>query len=119
MSFTNSRNTPGNYQLEQNAYNDYFHLVTSINGAQGRPTTVNLPGNGLLPSKMGSRDLAVNHADIESRLFGINATNLVDPQKPVTPELIQIQSLNISERIPMIFPDPVVLEPNRRINYRS
>ena len=119
MSFTSSRNTPGNYQLEQNAYNDYFHLVTTVYGAQGSPPTVNLPGNGLLPSKMGSRDLAVNFADIESRLFGIGATNLVDPQKPVTPELIHIPSLNISTRIPMIVPDPVVLEQRRRINYRN
>ena len=119
MSFTSSRNTPGNYQLEQNAHNDYFNLVTSINGAQGRPPTVNFPGNGLLSGRMGSRDLATNYADIESRLFGINATNLVEPSPPVTPELIHIPSLNISKRIPIIIPDPVVLEPNRRINYRN
>jgi len=119
MSFNSSRNTAGNYELEQYAHKHYFDLVTTVNGAQGRPPTINLPGNGLLSGKMGSRDLAVNHADIESHLFGIGATNLVNPQPKIMPELITIPSLNISDRVPMIVPDTILLEPNRRINYRS
>ncbi len=119
MSFNSSRNTAGNYELEQYAHKHYFDLVTTVNGAQGRPPTVHLPGNGLLSGRMGSRDLAVNHADIESRLFGIGATNLVHPQPKIIPELITLQSLNMSDRIPMVLPDPVILEPNRRINHRS
>ena len=119
MSSTSSRNTPGNYEIEQHTFHRYFGLVTNINGAQGQPTTVNLPGNGLLTGKMFSRDLAMNYTDIETQLFGIGSTNLVQAQAPVVPEINQLSSLNIASRIPMFIPDPLVLEPHRRVNYRT
>jgi len=119
MSSTSSRNTPGNYQLEQHTFDRYFGLVTNINGAQGCPTTVNLPGNGLLVGKMHSRDLAMNYTDIETQLFGIGSTNLVQPQAYMPPDIHTLPSLNIASRVPMIIPDPVVAEPHRRVNYRA
>ena len=119
MSSTSSRNTPGNYETEQYTFTRYFDLVTTVNGAQGRPTTVNLPGNGLLSGKMYSRDLAVNYTDIETHLFGIGSTNLVQPLAPVVPELNSLSSLNISSRVPMIIPSPVVLDPHRRTLFRN
>lgn len=119
MSSTSSRNTPGNYEIEQHTFHRYFGLVTNINGAQGQPTTVNLPGNGLLTGKMYSRDLANNYTDIETQLFGIGSTNLVQAQAPILPELKTLSSLNISNRIPMIIPDPIVLDPHRRVDFRS
>jgi hypothetical protein len=119
MSSTSSRNTAGDYQLEQHAFDRYFGLVTTVNGAQGRPTTVNLPGNGLLTGKMFSRDLAMNYTDIETQLFGIGSTNLVQPKAPVVPQINPLPSLNIASRIPTLIPDPVVVETRNRVNYRN
>ena len=119
MSSTSSRNTPGNYEIEQNTFHRYFGLVTNVNGAQGRPMEVHLPGNGLLTGKMYSRDLAVNYTDIETQLFGIGSTNLVEPKAPVVPEFNELSSLNIASRVPMIIPEPVVLDPNRRTLFRN
>jgi hypothetical protein len=119
MSSTSSRNTPGNYQIEQHTFTRYFGLVTADNGAQGRPTTVNLPGNGLLIGKMHSRDLAANYTDIETQLFGIGSTNLVQPQAYMPPQINTISSLNIASRIPTLIPDALVVEPHHRVNYRS
>lgn len=119
MSSTSSRNTPGNYQIEQHTFTRYFGLVTAENGAQGRPVTVNFPGNGLLTGKMFSRDLAANYTDIETQLFGIGSTNLVQPQEYMPPQINQIPSLNIASRIPTLIPEALVVEPHRRVNYRS
>ena len=119
MSSTSSRNTPGNYQIEQHTFGRYFGLVTAENGAQGRPVTVNLPGNGLLSGKMYSRDLAMNYTDIETQLFGIGSTNLVQPQAPMPPQINQLPSLNIASRIPTLIPDALVVEPHHRVNYRN
>ena len=119
MASTKSKNTPGDYQIEQHTYDRYFGLVTTIHGAQGCPTTVNLPGNGLLTGKMYSRDLAKNDTDIETYLFGIGSTNLVHPQTPIVPDIHSLSSLNIASRIPILLPDPVVVEPHRRVNFRN
>ena len=119
MSSTSSRNTPGNYQIEQHTFHRYFGLVTAPNGAQGRPSTVNLPGNGLLTGKMYSRDLAMNYTDIETQLFGIGSTNLVQPQAYMPPQINTLPSLNIASRIPTLIPDALVVEPHQRVNYRN
>ena len=114
MSSTSSRNTPGNYQLEQRIFTDYFKLVTYENGAQGPPISRNLPGDGLLAGKIFTRDLAVNYTDIESSLFGIGSTNLETPLPPLVPNINQIPSLNIRDKIPIIVPEPLMIQPNQR-----
>ena len=59
---------------------------------------------------MNSNVFSNNPIEIESALFGINANNLVDPQKPVNPELKSIQFKSFFERIPLIMPNPLSLE---------
>lgn len=117
MASTSSKNTPGNYKLEQSQYNRHFNLVSYINGYQGRAFTSNRAGDGLLTGRMAMIDLASNSADIESYLFGIGSTNLVTPSPQVVPDIYQFSSLNMHERIPMIIPDPVTADTRQRANY--
>ena len=55
-----------------------------------------------------------NSVEIESSLFGINATNLVNPQAPVQPKLKQLPEKSFFERLPMYMPEPLVVERNQR-----
>ena len=82
MASTRNRNTPGNYQLEQNLNACNYNLATYIHGTQGQGYTRHLPGDGLIVAQMHSRDLAENYMDIESQLFGIGSTNLENPLPP-------------------------------------
>ena len=55
-----------------------------------------------------------NSVEIESALFGINSTNLVNPQKPVVPELKYLPSVSYFEKLPNFMPEPLVVEKNQR-----
>jgi hypothetical protein len=55
-----------------------------------------------------------NSVDIESSLFGINATNLVTPQKPVEPELKTLKEVSYFERMSVYMPEAMVVETDQR-----
>jgi hypothetical protein len=55
-----------------------------------------------------------NSIDIESALFGINSTNLVTPQTPVAPKLTPLPEVAYFERIPLLLPNPLVVENKQR-----
>ena len=63
---------------------------------------------------MARNTLSNNPIEIESSLFGINSTNLVQPQKPVKPDLKTIPMRQFFQRTPMIMPTPLVMEDNQR-----
>ena len=79
MSSTRSKNTSGNYYLEQRdtaLLVNYDHYKLYAN-----PTIEAFPTLGIRPTHMSRDTLAYNGIDIESALFGINSTNLVPPIK--------------------------------------
>ena len=119
MASTRNRNTPGNYQLEQNLNACNYSLATYIHGTQGQGYTRHLPGDGLINAQMHSRDLAENYMDIESQLFGIGATNLENTLPPVIPMIKKYDSLNVIDKTPMIIPEPIIIEPHQRANFRN
>lgn len=119
MASTRSRNTPGDYQLEQNAFHCKYNLTTYPHGPEGAAYTKHLPGDGLIVSKMHSTDLADNYIDIESQLFGIGSTNLENPLAPVIPSIKKYDSLNIIRKTQMVIPEPMVHTVNQRANYRN
>jgi hypothetical protein len=47
-------------------------------------------------------------------LRGIGANNLVSPQSPATPDIKEIKSLSIADRIPLYVPRTLVVDPNQR-----
>lgn len=112
MASTRSRNTPGNYCLEQWSYGKQNSYLTDRDYAFA-PRTL-LPGDGLLGAQIPNTELANNPNDIESYLFGIGSTNLVNPSTPVQPEIKSLSSLSIMQKIPLIMPQDLVVQNNQR-----
>jgi len=114
MASTRNKNTPGNYQLEQLAFNKQVDYSTYINAAQGIPLQTNYPGDGLCGASIPYTELSKNAVDIHSYLLGINSTNLVSPEPKLEPQLTPIKTLSIINRIPVFIPPPLIVEPNQR-----
>jgi hypothetical protein len=115
MASTRNRNTPGDYALEQRSIalnNDYMSYDKS--SYYGTVTDTYFPGNGLVGMKTAGMNLASNSADIESQLFGIGSTNLVEPRRPIAPDVYQLKSLNVADRVPLVLSDKFSLQPNQR-----
>lgn len=114
MASTRNKNTPGNYCLDQrqNTGSEAWQLY--INGANGFAYDTRLAGNGLNPGQMPWSTLSHNPADIESFLFGINSTNLVNPAGPLTPQLKCLSSANLIEKKPVIMPVPQAISKEQR-----
>jgi len=114
MASTRNKNTPGDYLFEQRINNNISNYSTYEHAAQGKPVQSHLPGNGLLIGRMAREHLSTNYCDIENELFGIGSTNLVNPQPKCVPEIKQLQSLNVIDKLPVFLPEPLILEPNQR-----
>ena len=115
MASTRSRNTPGNYAIEQLSFaghHDYMSYEKS--SFYGTVPNTYLPGQGLVGMKTAGLNLASNSADIESQLFGIGSTNLVSQQTPIAPNVYELKSLNIADKIPVIVPAPFIADTTQR-----
>lgn len=114
MASTRNKNTPGNYAIEQRnntltaQYSSYEHA------AQGAPVDTYFAGDGLIIGRIAASKLSDNSCDIESQLFGIGSTNLVTPKEPIQPSIKPVQSLSIIDRLPILVPEPLVVERNQR-----
>ena len=112
MASTRNKNALGDYKLEsqQNTniidYNTYHSF--------GVPTNTYFSGNGLLPGRIASDNLSGNACDIESMLRGIGSTNLEAPLPSVHPDIKDLKSLSIIDRIPIYLPRPLVIDSNQR-----
>ena len=115
MASTRNKNTTENYVLEQRSLHlarDYDLYKNAPNGPAFSPA---LPEFGFNPSTMGRDNFAYNSIDIETALFGINSTNLVDPQHPVVPDRKTLPEQAFFTRLPkLIMPMPLVMENNQR-----
>jgi hypothetical protein len=114
MASTRNKNTPGNYCLDQrqNVQSEQWQLYA--NGGNGCPYDVKLAGNGLNPGQVCYNTLSYNPCDIESFLFGINSTNLVNPAPALTPKLKCLDTFNIYDKQPIIMPTPLAVPKNER-----
>ena len=85
MASTRNKNTQGNYcqDQRQNTQSEAWQLYQ--NGANGLAVDTRLAGVGLNPGQLPWSTLSYNPVDIETFLFGINSTNLVNPAAPLTP----------------------------------
>jgi hypothetical protein len=114
MASTRNKNTPGNYCLQQRNYSQSQVYTLYPNSQYGTAYNTQLPGVGLLPAQIPSDQLSKNAPDIESFLFGINSTNLVNPASTFYPELNNLCSVNIFKREPTYIPEPLIIEKNQR-----
>jgi len=114
MASTRNKNTPGNYCLDQRQNVGIETWQLYKNGANGTAYDTRLPGRGLNPGQFTFNSFSNNPADIESFLFGINSTNLVQPAPPLTPELKCLQSANLFNASPVIMPIPQAIPKYQR-----
>ena len=114
MASTLNKNTPGNYCLDQkqNTQSESWQLYT--NGANGLAYDTRLAGTGLVQGQMPWSTLSHNPVDIETFLFGIGSTNLVNPVKPLTPELKCLNSANLFKKQDVIMPIPLAASKTQR-----
>ena len=114
MASTRNKNTPGNFCLDnrQNVQSENWQLYT--NGANGYAYDTRQAGLGFNPGQMPWNTLSHNPADIESFLFGINSTNLVNPAPPLRPELTCLKSVNLIKMPDVIMPVPLVVSKSQR-----
>lgn len=109
MAFTRNRNTPGDYLAKTKEQQKQLHYLSyDTSPFYGRPQTTYFAGDGLIGMKAHHSSLSKNFSDVESFLFGIGATNLINPQPEFRPEIKQMKSLNIITKIPQIMPDPFI-----------
>jgi hypothetical protein len=114
MASTRNKNTPGNYCLEQREYAGSANYNLYKNSAHGTAYTTKLPGNGMNPAQIPWNQMSSNAPDIESFLFGIGSTNLVNPAPTFVPRLTTLASSNLFEKTPVLVPEPLVIEKNQR-----
>lgn len=112
MASTRNKNTRADFKIEQNVQNLARNYVAFENSYAGKAFTPALAFEsvGILPTKMSREHFAQNSVDIESALFGINSTNLVEPQAPVVPHLKQLPEVKFFDRMAVFIPEPLVVE---------
>jgi hypothetical protein len=113
MASTRNINDSGNYKVEQYALEKERQYMPYKPYAVTKETY--FAGDGLLPGRFGNQQLSNNAVEIETFLYGIGSCNLVTPLPPIVPDIKQLKSLNMIDRIPVILPDPLVLEPGQRL----
>jgi hypothetical protein len=114
MASTRNINTPGDYKMKNDMYNYKLNYLTNKKNMYGTPNDTYFAGNGLLMGRIASENLANNYCDIESTLFGIGSTNLVNPLPDVKPDIIPIKNLSIIERNKIVMPEPFNINENQR-----
>ena len=112
MSSTRNKNTTGNYNLQQKGIRLIDNYNTFINSS--RPTKNNLPCFGFNPSYMPRDAFSNNSIDIETTLFGINSSNLVEHKEPIKPLLIKNDTIKFFDRLPLILPKQYKINENQR-----
>lgn len=112
MASTRNKNTLGNYDQEQMAFQKYREYDTYLGRVVNTRTC--LPGNGLLIGKMSSMVLAKNYTNIESELWGIGSTNLISPKNSIVPQIKSLKSLDIFGKDTVIIPEPLVVSKYQR-----
>ena len=114
MASTRNKNTPGNYAAEQWSLDQQVLYRDYVHAGNGRPVETMFSGDGLLMGRIAHTELSTNSVDIESFLYGVGSTNLVTPLPPVYASLTPVKSLSVIDRISLIMPENLAIEPNQR-----
>ena len=115
MASTRNKNAPGDYKLEQQAFARNLDANLYKYSSNGMAYTPGLPVGGSAPPSLMWRDaLSGNPIEIESSLFGINSTNLVNPASAVVPQLKTLRDTKFFDRMPIVMPQDLVVPSNQR-----
>lgn len=114
MASTRNKNTRTNYEIEQRNFDLANRYTFNPNSAHGLASSTHLPDVGLNPAQIPYSQLSKNPVNIESYLFGIDSTNLVKARFYEQPQINQLESVRFIDRMPMVIPEPLVIEKNQR-----
>lgn len=112
MASTRNKNTVGNYEQEQNEKHKLRKHEMYIGSTHNDNPCY--AGDGLISGKYSYNTLTTNSADVESELFGIGSTNLVNPRSAFIPESTQMKTLSIINKNPVLLPEPLEIERGQR-----
>ena len=114
MASTRNKNTLSNYNIEQTQYKKSVNYDLYQHSQYGEAYTTKLSGDGFNPGQIPYNKLSHNYSDIESFLFGINSTNLVNPAQNLTPQLIKLDTEHLYQKSTIYIPEPLVIEKSQR-----
>lgn len=114
MASTRNINTNGDYYLKQRSFADSRQYNSYVNSQWGSAVETAIPCLGITPSHMPWNTLSSNPVEIESALFGINSTNLVDNQQPVHPQLKNVPMVAFFDINSVIMPEKFVVQKDQR-----
>jgi|TARA_B100001996_G_C18170993_1_gene404452 hypothetical protein len=102
MASTRNNNTKSDYDLQQSRFNktrDY-----SIPSRGNTVINVSYPTFGINYQRAPAIQLSNNSTDLESDLFGIGSTNLVNPRKPYKEDMKSINETKFIDRLELFVP---------------
>jgi len=114
MASTRNNNIQSDYNMKQRQLDVTRDNILYTHAPNGSAYKDAFPELGIRPSYMGRDSLSHNSIDIESSLFGVGSTNLVQPQTPVTPQLKTLGSVSYFDRLQVIMPKNLDMDKNQR-----
>ena len=91
MASASNKNTPETIAFSREHMVRAWHILSTLTPSMVMLFSDACAGDNTKPC---SKHASNNPVAIESSLFGIGSTNLVDPQRPVKPELKHIPTVN-------------------------
>lgn len=112
-SLKNSQNAYNQYQSTcQKVYNYNLYKYKSIS------TSTLIPNAGInmqmIKNGYNNKILSNNACDIESKLFGIRSTNLVEKNKKIDPSINYLKSIKFFNTLETSLPNPLIINNNQR-----
>jgi hypothetical protein len=115
MASTRNKNTRENYCLEQQQYKDMRNYPMYENSTYGSAYHTQMPGLGVNPGQIPWNQLSNNAVQIETYLYGIGSSNLVNPTPhTITPQLKSLTEMNVFKKETTYIPEPLVVEKFQR-----
>ena len=114
MASTRNKNSQNDYCLEQTINTGFNSYLLYKNASYGEACDNAFPGNNINMGRMSNTVLSKNSTDVESTLFGIGSTNLVQPKAPTQAVLYNMKNVEFMDRNCVVFPEPLVMEKNQR-----
>lgn len=112
MASTRNKNTSENYKIEKQEQRLQTDFLINNNFSNNDRTC--FPDFGLNPSQLPREQLGKNSVEVESSLFGINATNLENPRAPLKDQQVNMDYVRFFDKPELIMPGDLVLEGNQR-----
>ncbi len=117
MASTNMKNAPGYYCEQHKRFNKISNSQTDVRISKHNENCLPDLGiiNGMMTTGYNNHILSNNAADIESSLFGIGSTNLVEKKADVNPSINKLKYCKWFPRNNVFLPEPLVIEKSQRV----